>query len=307
MFVPQTAAQTTIRERMPQPSAEVKVKWAPGCPEDDQLCGFEEGQRVVIFDDTGAYDPFTVTEVQTDALHLQHRDDDFSKAYEEDAVISQIESHTYYLRTDVAANTFQLMHYDGYMRDEPLVLVQPGQGHLRLDGRLGGSGDAVRLLPDEVGLRPCLVHVTDLGRDLGCWREPVFVPFDVQYGGEDLVFDLDRLAGALGFHYARDPASGQIAHPSVVFVLTPDGILSQSLQGIRYEPADVEQALARARAGTPSKPNGALDAVLNCFRFDPTRRKYGWLIVLGLQGLAAALVLGLCAAGWLLIRKGRRA
>jgi prepilin-type N-terminal cleavage/methylation domain-containing protein len=121
MFVPQTAAQTTIREPMPRPSAEVKVMWQPGCPESDMLCGFEIGQRVVIFDDTGAYDPFTVTQVQEDALHLQHRDDDFSKSYQMGAVISQVESHTYYLNTNVATNTFQLMHYDGYMRDEPLV------------------------------------------------------------------------------------------------------------------------------------------------------------------------------------------
>lgn len=121
MYVPQTAAQTTVRDPMPRPSAEVKVEWQPGCPVDNMLCGFEIGQRVVIFDDTGAFDPFTVTQVQDEALHLQHRDDDFSKAYQRGAVISQVESHTYYLRTNVAANTFQLMHYDGYMRDEPLV------------------------------------------------------------------------------------------------------------------------------------------------------------------------------------------
>jgi hypothetical protein len=77
--------------------------------------------RVVIFDETGAYDPFTVTQVQEDALHLQHRDDNFSKAYDLGAVISQVMQHTYYLNTNVATNTYQLMHYDGYMRDEALV------------------------------------------------------------------------------------------------------------------------------------------------------------------------------------------
>lgn len=121
MYVPQTAAQTTIRERMPQPSAEVKVQWEPGCPASDMLCGFEQGMRVVIFDETGAYDPFTITQVQEDALHLQHRDDNFSKAYELGAVISQVQQHTYYLRTNEGTRTYQLMHYDGYMRDEALV------------------------------------------------------------------------------------------------------------------------------------------------------------------------------------------
>ena len=124
LYVPQTAAQTEIREDMPQPSAEIKVTLMPGCPLDDQhqaLCGFEQGMRVVIFDDTGSFDPFTVTGVQDEALHLQHRDDDFSKRYLQGATVTQVEQHTYYLRTNVGTNTFQLMHYDGYLRDEPLV------------------------------------------------------------------------------------------------------------------------------------------------------------------------------------------
>jgi prepilin-type N-terminal cleavage/methylation domain-containing protein len=123
MYVPQTAAQTTIREAMPRPSAEVKVNAQPGCPniQQDALCGFEQGMRVVIFDETGAYDPFTVTQVQDSALHLQHRDDNFSKSYQLGAVITQVVSHIYYLREDPAAGRFQLMHYNGYDRDEPLV------------------------------------------------------------------------------------------------------------------------------------------------------------------------------------------
>ena len=124
LYVPQTAAQTEIREDMPQPSAEVKVTLMPGCPLDDQhqaLCGFEQGMRVVIFDDTGSFDPFTVTAVQNEALHLQHRDDDFSKRYLQGATVTQVQQHTFYLRTNVGTNTFQLMHYDGYLRDEPLV------------------------------------------------------------------------------------------------------------------------------------------------------------------------------------------
>lgn len=124
LYVPQTVAQTEIREDMPQPSAEIKVTLMPGCPLDERrqaLCGFEEGMRVVIFDDTGSFDPFTVTGVQDAAQHLQHRDDDFSKRYLQGATVTQVAQHTYYLRTNVGTNTFQLMHYDGYLRDEPLV------------------------------------------------------------------------------------------------------------------------------------------------------------------------------------------
>lgn len=121
MYVPTTASQCTIRDQMPQPSSEVKVNAQPGCPAKDPLCGFEVGMRVLIFDNEGAWDTFTITNVQSDALHLQHRDDDFGKAYGPGANIAQVAMHTYYLRADPATSQFQLMHYDGYRTDEPVV------------------------------------------------------------------------------------------------------------------------------------------------------------------------------------------
>jgi prepilin-type N-terminal cleavage/methylation domain-containing protein len=123
--VPTTASQCTIRDQMPRPSSEVKVNAEPGCPADDPLCGFEQGMRVIIFDDTGSFDFFTITEVQSDALHLQHRPpinpEDFSKAYDVGATISQVETDAYYWRQDAATNTFQLMHYDLFASDMPLI------------------------------------------------------------------------------------------------------------------------------------------------------------------------------------------
>lgn len=121
MYVPQTASQCTIRDLMPASSAELKVNRQPGCPEGDDLCGFKKGMRVVIFDDTGSFDPFTITNVQESALHLQHKDDNFSKAYDVGAQIAEVAMHTYYLQTDEATSTFQLRHYDGFQTDEPLV------------------------------------------------------------------------------------------------------------------------------------------------------------------------------------------
>lgn len=121
VYVPDTAAQTTIREPMPQPSSEIKVDAQPGCPVNDQLCGFEVGMRVVIFDDTGSWDIFTITEVQADALHLQHRppNPDFTKKYTpaENSRIAMVENHVYWLNHA----TNQLNHYDGFQEDIPLV------------------------------------------------------------------------------------------------------------------------------------------------------------------------------------------
>ncbi len=81
MYVPTTTAQTTISNDMPQPSSEIKVNDQAGCPEGDDLCGFEEGMRVLIMNPSGNYDIFTITNVQDDAIHLQHRDDKFTTAY----------------------------------------------------------------------------------------------------------------------------------------------------------------------------------------------------------------------------------
>jgi hypothetical protein len=123
--IPTTASQCTIRDKMPQPSSEVKVNAEPGCPSSDPLCGFKEGMRVVIFDDTCSFDFFTITQVQSDSLHLQHRPpinpSDFTKAYDVGARISQINTDAYYWRQDLATNTFQLMHYDLGAVDTPLI------------------------------------------------------------------------------------------------------------------------------------------------------------------------------------------
>ena len=103
---------------MPQPSAELKVNAQPNCPPDaDDLCGFKDGMSLLIFDDTGAWDSFEVTNVQSSALHMQHRGDRLSKAYDAGASIVQAEFHTYYLNS----NTHQLMHYDGLTTDLPVA------------------------------------------------------------------------------------------------------------------------------------------------------------------------------------------
>jgi hypothetical protein len=123
IYVPPTPSQTTISDPMPPNSAEIKVNPQPNCPggRQDQLCGFEVGMRLVIFDDQGNWDTFTVTQVQDAAAHLQHRGQDFTVAYAANSNVTQVKTATYYLKTDNAARTYQLMYYDGYDTDLPVV------------------------------------------------------------------------------------------------------------------------------------------------------------------------------------------
>lgn len=120
-YVPPTVAQTTISDPMPANSAELKVTAQAGCPTSDLLCGFKEGMSIMIFDDTGSYDQFLITNVQSSALHLQHRGTDLSKAYAANTRIAQVASFTYWLKTDTTAETYQLMRYDGYSTDLPVA------------------------------------------------------------------------------------------------------------------------------------------------------------------------------------------
>ena len=116
-YIPNTYSQTTISSPMPNVSAELKVTDIPGCPKGQNLCGFTAGMIVIIFDNTGHFDTFTITEVQDDAAHLQHRGQNLNHPYETGASITQIVSNTFYLDR----NTNQLMRYDGANTETPLV------------------------------------------------------------------------------------------------------------------------------------------------------------------------------------------
>ncbi len=80
------------------------------------------------------------------------------------------------------------------------------------------------------------------------------------------------LADAVGFHYAKDPVSGEWAHLAAIFVLAPDGTVSRYLYGIDYPSKDLRLALVEAAGG---KVGTSLDRfLLTCYRYDPASRKY---------------------------------
>ena len=116
-YIPNTYSQTTIRDAMPHPSAELKVEPMPNCPTNDKLCGFKVDMTLLIFDKEGHFDFFTVTEVQIDSAHLQHNQGMLSYPYQPGAIVTQAEMHTYYFD----ATNKQLRHYDGADSDVPVV------------------------------------------------------------------------------------------------------------------------------------------------------------------------------------------
>jgi prepilin-type N-terminal cleavage/methylation domain-containing protein len=124
MYVPPTPAQTTVTGTPGNNSQEIDVTAQDNCGTNkhDALCGFSEGMRVLIMDpDTADFDTVTITNVQDEALKLQHSDK-LSAGYDSgNAILTQVETHTYYLKADDDTQTYQLMHYDGYETELPVV------------------------------------------------------------------------------------------------------------------------------------------------------------------------------------------
>jgi protein SCO1 len=114
---------------------------------------------------------------------------------------------------------------------------------------------------------------------------------------------IDRLAQAVGFRYAYDPASDQYAHAAGIVVLTPTGRISRYFYDVHYSGRDLRLGLVEAsqnRIGT------AIDQImLFCFHYDPTAGRYGAAIMnfVRVGGVLTMICLGLMFAG---LRRGER-
>jgi hypothetical protein len=119
--LPQTASQTTIRQRVDARSGTALINVDAGCPASDPACGFAAGSDVMLSDDTGAFDTFRVLSVLPGSLQLQHTMVDTTETYQAGARLAEALSRTYYLKADASTDTFQLMRYDGVASDAAVV------------------------------------------------------------------------------------------------------------------------------------------------------------------------------------------
>jgi protein SCO1/2 len=114
------------------------------------------------------------------------------------------------------------------------------------------------------------------------------------------------LTRALGFRFLRDPATGALAHAAVVFVLTPNGVISRYLYGVEVPARDLRLALLQASDG---KTGSIGDRVLmRCFQYDPATRRYGLFIsrFMKLGGLVIFMVVIAALAGFVRYDQRRR-
>lgn len=112
---------------------------------------------------------------------------------------------------------------------------------------------------------------------------------------------IDGLTRAVGFRYKFLPATGQFAHSSGIFVVTPQGRLSRYFYGIEYSPRDLRLGLVEASAGKIGSPVDQL--LLYCYHYDPMTGKYGAVIMNFVRLAGGLTVAGLLALVWVLRRR----
>lgn len=119
-------------------------------------------------------------------------------------------------------------------------------------------------------------------------HQPAMIGWHFLTGEES---QIRKLADEVGFRYQYDPDRKEYAHPSVIFVLTPDGKISRYLYGIQFNRLDLKLALLEAADG---KIGSVMDKLLlYCYHYDPKNRKYALLALNSMKIAGSATVLGL--------------
>jgi protein SCO1/2 len=121
---------------------------------------------------------------------------------------------------------------------------------------------------------------------------------------------IHALASAVGFGFRYEPERKDFAHPAVLHILGPGGVISRYLYGIEYEPRTLRLSIAEAARGETRSDADHL--LLYCFQFDPQTGKYVFIarnimrIAGGITGLFVILWLGgFWLTEWRRIRRNR--
>ena len=104
---------------------------------------------------------------------------------------------------------------------------------------------------------------------------------------------IQKLTKSLGFSFKYIPKAKQFAHPSVIYILTPDGKVSQYLAGLEFKPRDLKFGLITASKG---KLGNLIDAfIMSCFVYNSDEGKYtGFAFgLVRMGGVLTLLVMGL--------------
>lgn len=201
---------------------------------------------------------------------------------------------------DEDGNAVRLGDYFG--DDKPVILTLnyyncPMLCSMQLNGLIDGlrelewaPGDNFRLITISIDPRE--------GPDLAAAKREAYL--DSLGRGQDVEWEfwtgeepnIRALASQLGFgyHYVRE--IDEFAHPSAIYVLSSEGVISRYLYGLQYRPFDLRMAIMESAEG---KVGTTVDRILlSCFHYDSSSNSYSVFAfgVLRLFGVLTILLLG---------------
>lgn len=116
---------------------------------------------------------------------------------------------------------------------------------------------------------------------------------------------LARLEGALGYRAVPDAVTGELAHAAGFVVADAQGRIAAFFPGVRFDPADVRDAVRAAHAGkvAPTQPGLVERIALLCTHYDPSAGRHSGAAMAAVR--AGALLAALGLGGWLWARRRR--
>jgi type II secretory pathway pseudopilin PulG len=178
LYVPRGSPEAITASAVSPGSLTLDLAAAPACPA--ALCGFADGDLLVVFDGSGGYDLFTL-DLSSGVAMLAPKTTPFVASYAAGATVARIVARTYY--RDAASN--QVFVADAGGVPEPFIdrvadlrFSYTDQGDGILDGRLGdgpwlGAGGS---LYDADARRVRRVHVSYTVRSALPGSGPLNVP-----------------------------------------------------------------------------------------------------------------------------------
>jgi Tfp pilus assembly protein PilW len=124
LAVPPTAAETTLTAPLASGAVTLQVARESNCAAGVNLCGFTANLPVLVFDEQGSVSLFTVTSVADALLQVTvtRPPNGANLAFAAGSTVVAGTSRTYFLKTDPATETMQLMQYDGTSNADVPVL-----------------------------------------------------------------------------------------------------------------------------------------------------------------------------------------
>ena len=111
--VPATAGQALLASDLMPAETTLQAVPEPGCQPGANLCGFDEGATVAVYDGSGNVGLFVVAAVEDSAARItlaSRPNGSSATTFRAGSSIVAVRVDTYYLKADAASQTFQLRH-----------------------------------------------------------------------------------------------------------------------------------------------------------------------------------------------------